>query len=127
MIKQWIIIRKDLNMRKGKIAAQAAHASMKVFLDNVEEWLSDGFTVRGLDRDALEWARGQFTKICLYVESEQELRDVYERALEQGLPCSLIEDSGLTEFDGVPTLTCVAIGPTTKEKAAPITRPLKLF
>lgn len=32
-VKQVIVIRKDLNMRKGKIAAQAAHASMKVILD----------------------------------------------------------------------------------------------
>ena len=33
-LKQVIVVRKDLNMRKGKIAAQAAHASMKVFMDN---------------------------------------------------------------------------------------------
>ena len=39
-IKQVIVVRKDLNMRKGKIATQVAHASMKVLLDvmdNTEE------------------------------------------------------------------------------------------
>ena len=32
-VKQVIVLRKDLNMRKGKMVAQGAHASMKVFFD----------------------------------------------------------------------------------------------
>jgi len=32
-VKQVIVLRKDLQMRKGKMIAQGAHASMKVFFD----------------------------------------------------------------------------------------------
>ena len=34
-IKQVIVVRKDLNMRKGKMCAQVAHASLKIFLDRI--------------------------------------------------------------------------------------------
>ena len=33
MIKQVIVMRRDLNMRKGKMVAQGAHASMAVLLN----------------------------------------------------------------------------------------------
>lgn len=34
-IKQVIVVRTDLNMRKGKMCSQVAHASMKVFFDRM--------------------------------------------------------------------------------------------
>ena len=126
--KQVIMMRTDLNMRKGKMIAQGAHASMKVLLDRLE-WrgqktehprehdpeFSETVTfqeVRAFVEEAmLEWIKGRFTKIGLRVESEQELVDLYTKAKEAGIPCSLIEDQGLTEFHGQITKTCCAIGP----------------
>lgn len=108
-IKQVLVIRKDLNMRKGKMAAQAAHASMKVLLDtgNVE---NDRLIIP-LTNDIKDWLLGAFTKVCVGVNNEQELIDIYDHAKAAGLNCSIIEDSGLTEFNNVPTLTAVAVGP----------------
>lgn len=114
-MKQIIVIRKDLNMRKGKMCAQGAHASLKATLENLEH------------PSVKEWLSGRFTKICVSVDSEQELFDVYNEAVQKGLIASLIIDAGLTEFGGVPTMTCIAVGPATSEELEPITGHLKLL
>ncbi len=138
--KQIIIIRKDLNMRKGKIGSQVAHASMKVILDLMESYeipYEDGEDsveyypvkiLRDKEHKALdEWLNGAFTKIVVYVNSEQELLDLYEKARNSGLLCSLIQDKGNTEFHGVPTFTAVAIGPEYPDRLEPITGHLPLL
>lgn len=131
-IKQYIIIRKDLNLRKGKIMAQSAHASLKIFLDmmknNPNSNPNEGkFVLETTNPFMKDWISGQFIKIGLYVESEKELLDLYEKAQEQGLPCSLIQDIGYTEFHGVPTYTAIAIGPDDPLKLQPLTKDLKPF
>ncbi len=123
MIKQVIIIRKDLKMRRGKEIAQGAHASMK--------WLAD--RIRGqsdlrLNKDEEEWLLGgKFTKICLQVNSCEELMAIHDAAKEAGLTTSLIEDSGATEFNGVPTITSMAVGPNESEEIDKITGHLSLY
>lgn len=130
-VKQVLVVRKDLNMRKGKIAAQCAHASMKVILDRCSKIESgDSFYLKFFVQreSALEvWLSQSFKKIVVSVDSEKELVDIYEKAFENNLPCSLIVDSGLTEFKGVPTKTVVAIGPWWSEKIDEITGHLKLI
>lgn len=129
--KQVIVMRKDLNMRKGKMVAQGAHASMKVILDRMHDIdLFSGSTAFGMidiPTAMQKWIDGLFTKVCVSVDSEQELIDIYTKAKEAGIPCSMIEDSGLTEFNGVVTKTCIAIGPEYPEKLDPITGHLKLL
>jgi PTH2 family peptidyl-tRNA hydrolase len=114
-MKQIIILRKDLNMRKGKMVAQGAHASLSVVLNNLEH------------PNVKEWLSQAFTKVCLYVNSEEELQEVYKNAKDAGLLAELIVDNGLTEFHGVKTPTAVAIGPEPPEKLNPITGDLKLL
>ena|SRR5208283_281990 len=126
--KQVIVIRKDLNMRKGKCVAQGAHASMKVFFDRMVQ--RDGtYTIPNhkVSEAMQEWMSGTFTKVCVSVSSESELLDVYQRAKDLGIPCSLITDAGKTEFGGVPTRTAVAIGPDEVSKIDPITGHLPLL
>lgn len=121
-------MRKDLNMRKGKMIAQGAHASVAVVLD-AKRPASE--VARELTIDMTPamaaWIAGRFTKVCVYVKSEEELDDVYERAREAGLSCALIVDSGRTEFDGVPTKTCCAIGPDWADEVDAITGELPLL
>ena len=80
-----------------------------------------------LTNEELEWVDGIFTKICVSVNSEAELMDCYNKAKEAGLNCALIEDNGLTEFNGVITRTCIAIGPNASEKIDLITGGLPLL
>ena len=128
-IRQIIVMRKDLGMRKGKMIAQGAHASMKVLLDCAEIYraLGDDSWLRvALTDDMLAWVDGIFTKICVSVDSEEELLRIYKQAQDIGLPAALIQDAGLTEFKE-PTYTCCAIGPATKQDLDPITGHLKLL
>lgn len=127
--KQVIVVRRDLNMRKGKIAAQVSHASMKIFFDRIIK-TSEDLTERTIKLESAEmvhWVDGSFTKICLSVDSEKELEEIYEKALGSNLPCALIVDNGLTEFHGVKTKTCVAIGPANPDDIDKITSHLKLL
>ena len=73
------------------------------------------------------WIEGPFAKVCVRVDSEAELLDVYEQAQAAGLRANLITDSGRTEFHGQPTPTCLAIGPDDAEKIDSVTGELELL
>ncbi|MBH25810.1 MAG: aminoacyl-tRNA hydrolase [Myxococcales bacterium] len=123
-MKQVILYRRDLKMRKGKIAAQVAHASMKVLLNRaapVPEGGDPQTLTLQMTPEMTRWVRGRFAKIVLSVEGEEELLAAYAEAERRGLPCALITDSGKTEFHGVPTRTTVAIGPASADAIDPIT------
>ena len=132
-IKQVIVIRKDLNMRKGKAIAQGAHASMKVILDRSNDihgedlHTEERLVTISMPQEMYDWVTGIFTKVVVYVNSEDELLEVYKNAKDKGVPCSLIEDAGLTEFHGVKTKTAVAVGPDLSVKIDEITGHLKLM
>lgn len=130
-VKQVIVIRKDLKMRKGKIAAQASHASLNALMPNIVID-DDGFSLpseiyKGYFDDVKEWLKGSHAKVVIYVNSEQELLDVYDQAVSNGLPASLIRDNGLTEFNGVKTYTAVGIGPVRNEMFIGLTDHLPLL
>lgn len=113
-MKQVIILRTDLQMRRGKEVAQGAHASLKAVLEYinhpyVQDWLSE-----------------IFTKIAVGVEGEDALIELYNQAISSELPASLILDNGLTEFGNMPTYTAVAVGPGPNEEIDPITGHLEL-
>lgn len=132
-VKQIIAMRKDLNMRKGKIAAQASHASLGALLQLFNKTQNGDTTNYSIDFEKNsylnEWLNGIFTKICLSVESEEELLSIYEtiKKERQDIPCVLITDCGLTEFHGVPTNTCIGIGPFWSEDIDVYTKHLKLL
>ncbi len=121
-VKQTIVMRNDLGMRKGKMISQAAHASTSWLSYRVQE----GGSIP-LSPPEHDWIFGNFRKVCLQVDSEQQLVDIYHKAKAAGLEVHLITDSGLTEFHNVPTKTCLAIGPDYDEKIDIITSSLKLY
>ena len=121
--KQVIVIRKDLNMRKGKTAAQASHSSISFLLKRI----TGKKTELKLSDVELEWIQTGQTKVCVSVDSEKELLDVFSDAKNAGLEVNLITDAGRTEFGGVPTKTCLSIGPDYADKIDKITGNLKLY
>jgi len=130
--KQIIVMRTDTDppMRKGKMIAQGAHASI-AFLTLRIRRKKDGDAVFARHKSNLtdamwEWLHGPFTKVCVRVDSEKELLEIHEKALAAGLESHLITDSGKTEFKE-PTNTCLAIGPDESEKIDEITGHLKLL
>jgi PTH2 family peptidyl-tRNA hydrolase len=119
-IKQVIVMRDDLNMRKGKMIAQGSHGSM-AFMSKLMERKSQLTPVQQ------QWFDSSYAKICVRVSSEEQLVEIYEKAKEAGLEVHLVTDAGRTEFHGVPTKTCLAIGPDFSSKIDPITGDLKLL
>jgi PTH2 family peptidyl-tRNA hydrolase len=123
--KQVIVMRKDLGMRKGKMIAQGAHASLRALL--VDAGIADERCTIALDEPMHAWLTARFTKVCVSVDSEAALDAVVDNARAAGVRCALIVDSGATEFHGVATKTCCAVGPAWVEDVDAITGALPLL
>ena len=117
---------KSQNLRTGKYIAQGAHASLGAVF-SLGQIQGDKMIIPLDNPFVKEWITGKFTKIALYVETDQELIELYRIARNAGVAASIITDAGLTEFNGVPTLTAVGIGPDDAEKIDKITGHLPLF
>jgi PTH2 family peptidyl-tRNA hydrolase len=117
-------------MRVGKACSQASHASM-AFLTRTVMFGTGHFIYKispmEFKMEAEDWLQNSFRKICVYVNSEQELLDIHQKALDNGLISHIVEDNGATEFNGVKTLTCCAIGPHWEEKFKEVTDHLPLL
>ena len=113
MLKQVILVRQDLKLPKGKLAAQAAHASVDAVLK------SDSKLVK-------EWREAGMAKIVVKVKDDKELIKYFQTAKDEGLIASLITDAGKTVI-APGTKTCVAIGPDEEEEIDSITSELKLL
>lgn len=131
MIKQVIVMRTTFpiengskKLRRGKEIAQACHASIAFLTNKIRQ---NPHAPIDLSDVEIEWIQGIFTKICLKVETEEQLLEIEKKAKEKGLTCHLITDRGLTEFKGVPTNTCLAIGPDHAEKIDEVTGGLELY
>lgn len=136
--KQMIVVRRDLRMRKGKIAAQAGHACVEAVLmalakeGRLGDVVVDGdyVNLKPTDREPCplsEWFSKGVAKICVYVDSEEALLEIDRKAKEAGIISALIRDAGFTEFHGVPTYTCLAFEPMPGDRVDPITGDLPLF
>lgn len=112
-LKQVILIRKDLKMSAGKVAAQAAHASVDAVLKSNKKLLNN-------------WRKTGMKKIALRVDSKEELQKYFDQALKSDITASLITDAGHTEISPG-TQTCVAIGPGPEVKIDEITSQLKPY
>ena len=114
-MKQVLVVRKDLNMRKGKMCAQCAHASLRLYLKYPNH------------PHIIAWLNEAFTKIVVSVDTELELVSIYEKAKKISIPTTLITDAGNTEFNEIPTLTVVAVGPAPDTIIDIVTGHLKLL
>ena len=145
-VKQVIVIRRKypdgkggfIKPRTGKLIAQGAHAAMKVILDRmkIDEFAKESTLWEGCyvwhmtvfeSEPIHRWLKGTFTKIVVYVDSEEELLELKQKAEDAGILCALITDIGKTEFNGVRTNTALAIGPEWSSKIDESTGNLKLL
>ncbi len=111
--KQAILVRTDLKMSKGKIAAQVAHAAVEATLK------SSRFKVN-------PWKNNGMKKIILKVQDQKELIKYQNLAKREKLVASIIKDAGRTELKPG-TITCLGIGPDKEEKIDKVTNQLKVL
>lgn len=114
--KQAIVLRSDLGMSRGKIAAQSGHAAVSA-ADEARRKYSEWWSA---------WLKEGQCKIAVKVGSEKDLLELERAARELGLPCALITDRGLTELPPG-TVTCLGIGPAPSNKVDDITGKLSLL
>jgi PTH2 family peptidyl-tRNA hydrolase len=125
-VKQVIVFRKDLQLSKGRLVTQGAHASIAFLTDLIKEYNPIQLTDSQLQLNEAqkEWIYGTFYKVCLSVDSEKELLDIGHQAVNMGLNVKYIQETmGFKE----PTFTCLAIGPDYSSKIDPVTKHLKLL
>jgi PTH2 family peptidyl-tRNA hydrolase len=128
-MKQVIVMRTDLNMRKGKMIAQGAHAALGCLVGcdiSVEHLADRTERVISIPTNVRYWIGLGMKKVCVRADSEEELLALHAKAMEAGLSSFLVTDAGHTEFKG-PTNTCIAIGPADDDAVDEITGHLKLL
>jgi len=125
-VKQVLVLRKDLNMSKGKMVVQGAHASIAFLTNKMKDNLSNPEALWwvNLSQAEKEWVYGTFFKVCVGVDSEKELLDIAYNAIAMGISVKYIEETA--GFDK-PTVTCLAIGPDYSSVIDPVTKHLKLL
>ena len=111
--KQVILVRDDLNLPKGKLAAQSSHASVDATLKS--------------DKKIIElWKKDGGKKIVLKVKDEKEIFKYKQMAEDNGLKTALITDAGHTVVEPG-TITCLGIGPDEESKIDSVTGKLKMM
>lgn len=112
--KLTIVVRADLGMGRGKIAAQASHAAVAAALANIGS------------PDFRAWLRDGQPKVVLRASSEEQLHEITEQATAAKLPVQVIHDAGRTQVtEGAPT--CCAIGPAPASRIDAVTGELSLL
>lgn len=112
-MKQAIVVRGDLGMSTGKLAAQVAHASLSAY--------------ERADAAAVgEWNRGGEKKVVLKASDERTLFELKETAEAAGLPAAIVRDAGHTQLEPG-TVTALAIGPAGDDAVDAVTGDLPLF
>ncbi len=113
MLKQVIVVRHDLDLPKGKLAAQVAHAAVEA-------------TLRSDKKQMSAWRDEGMAKIVVKVKDQKELYHYLQLAKDAGFVTALITDAGKTTV-APGTTTCFAIGPDEEHKIDAITGVLKLL
>ena len=111
--KQVIIIRNDLKLGKGKLAAQACHASLEAYK------MSDS---RARD----QWESSGVKKVVLKASDLKGLMEIYNSLKSAKLKPALIKDAGLTEV-APGTITCLGVGPLREDIVDKVTGKLKML
>jgi len=111
-----IVVRQDLRMGKGKIAAQTGHASVQA--SEIARKEHKTWWKRWIDE-------GQ-CKVVLKINSEVEIHPLELKAKKLGLPATIIRDRGLTQLEP-DTVTCIGIGPGPSKLVDEVTRHLRLL
>lgn len=111
-----VVVRTDLGISKGKMAAQVAHAAVNCALKSRK---SDSFNFK-------KWFDEGQKKVVVKGQNESTLRDLQQHAREIGLVSSLVTDAGLTEVPAG-TVTCLGIGPASDSEIDSITGDYSLF
>ena len=114
--KMVLVVRTDVGMGKGKVAAQCSHAAVMCYKKALRE-----------APDMVErWEGAGVTKVCVKVDSEEALLELAFRAKEAGVVHGVVRDAGRTQI-AAGTMTVLGVGPAPLDIMHQITGHLKLY
>lgn len=114
--KMILVVRNDLKMGKGKVAAQCSHAAVSAYKQ-----------VQVRNPSLLkQWEYCGQPKVVVKAPDEDTLIDLLGHAKEAGLPVSLIQDAGRTQI-APGSRTVLGIGPGPADLIDRVTGDLKLY
>ena len=112
-MKQAMIVRTDLKMGKGKIAAQCCHGAIGAYKKSPQDKIR-------------KWENEAYAKVVLKVKTKDELLELKKLADQNGISSYLVVDAGRTQ---IPTssVTVLALGPDEDKIIDEVTGDLKLL
>lgn len=136
-MKMYCVVARDslkaMSGNRGKLAAQAGHAYLHAYWDAEDRRYlhqSEGGIWHPETNNYYEPSSyrvsGKATKVCLVVDTVDDLKALYE-AYKPICGVSLVTDAGLTCFNGVPTTTCLGIGPISEDQIGEDLKCLKVL
>ena len=114
--KMVIVVRGDLKMTPGKVAAQVGHAVLAAYKLALAE----------TPKDVHAWEEIGQMKAVVRCDSQKELMEVYNNARKSGLVAEYIQDAGRTQVEPGSVTVC-AVGPARSEFVDQVTGHLKLY
>jgi len=114
MLKQVIVMIKELKLTKGKMAAQACHASLAAYK----------LTKARHPHIVSVWEEEGGKKVIVYVEKTKDLFELFHK-IPNEIPKVMITDAGKTHLEPG-TVTCLGIGPYYEDELDKYTGKLKL-
>ncbi len=122
-IKQVIVVRKDLKLRKSKLISLAAVVANKFLTENNEAQRHDELYVK-LSQEEVEWLRGTTIPIILGIDSQHAISNLVFQAELLGVSVHIITDP-MAKPEDDHTILCAALGPDEEELINKITNNLK--
>ncbi|KAI9783041.1 MAG: hypothetical protein M1835_003889 [Candelina submexicana] len=113
-----LVVRTDLGMTKGKIAAQCSHATLACYKSFLR-YSPESPVLR-------RWERLGQAKVALQVKSEEEIELLQAQAVSLGLVAQVVHDAGRTQIASG-SATVLGVGPAPKSKVDEVTGHLKLL
>lgn len=123
-VKQVIVVRKDINIKKGRLAAYVAEASILFLVENNESDRHDELAIK-LNPEESIWLREGRSRIVLGINSGDGLRDLLLKAELDGVEAHPLIVQDRSEFDGDRTLVCASFGPASSQDLSKIIGKLK--
>jgi PTH2 family peptidyl-tRNA hydrolase len=116
-MKMILVVRTDLGMGAGKIAAQCVHAALGAVRQ---------LQAAGKQAEVDRWAATGEAAITLQVSSLTEMIQLDQRARQAGLTSHIVADAGRTQV-AAGSQTVLAVGPAAVSVINDVTRHLKLL
>ncbi|SCV99757.1 LAFE_0B01838g1_1 [Lachancea fermentati] len=121
-VRMALVIRQDLGMQKGKVAAQCCHAALACYRLIASDPTRDSYNPEMTER----WLRCGQAKITLKCPDKETMDELFAKAISLGVNSYVVHDAGRTQI-AAGSATVLGLGPAPKAVMDQITGDLKLY